>query len=79
MINQELANALTEVSAIIEHLPEFSSQKIPDKFKKMVNTYKNNNYKFQINFTEPLENQNLLPNTRLLLSFIYTTYLKKNN
>lgn len=70
---EENRKALSEVNIIIKSLPEELNTKIPEKFKQMVETEKDNNYNPDVN-NLVMEN-NMLPETIVILGLIYRDYL----
>lgn len=67
--------ALTEVYIIIEHLSKDLKAKIPDRFIKFVIANKDENYVFKFNKNEPIQNQKLLEETKVLLTVVYREFL----
>lgn len=72
--------AFSEVYDIIEHMEEKVKEKIPKGFINFIKENMDLNYKIKIDYSESLGNQNLLHETKVLLSLIYRDYIcdKKN-
>lgn len=69
----ENRKALSEVDVIIKNLPEKLNKKISENFKEIVEKEKDNNYKPDVN-NLVIEN-NMLPETVVILGLIYRDYL----
>ena len=67
-------NALAEVDSILKLMPENLLHKIPKSFLDFVEQ-KSKSYITNFNFDMPLYEQNLLKETRMILSLIYRSYL----
>lgn len=68
-------NALAEVDSILKLMPENLLHKIPKSFLDFVEQKKSKSYITNFNFDMPLYEQNLLKETRVILSLIYRSYL----
>ncbi len=68
-------NALAEVDSILKLMPENLLHKIPKSFLDFVEQKKSKSYITNFNFDMPLYEQNLLKETRMILSLIYRSYL----
>lgn len=66
-------DAFSEVNAILNIMPSNLFNKIPLKFRQMINEYKNNSYNPRIE--EPVENYELKDETKIILSLIYRDFL----
>lgn len=74
--NLNLKNALKEVDYIIQNLPLGMQKKIPSDFRKSIIENMNEDYvpnTFDEN--KPLEEQNILNETKLILAAIYKDYI----
>mgnify|MGYP004528659817 FL=1 len=71
----EYQNALAEVNEILKYLSKEVYEKIPTSFLKFVEENKSKDYIVDINPELSLDKQNLLKETRILLSLIYRSYL----
>lgn len=69
------AEALTEVDAIIQMMPEEENLKIPNEFKNFIKSRKSNDYIPNIKKDIPLYQQNLKKDTKTICSLIYRSYL----
>lgn len=74
MINSTYANALKEVSDILENTDEELINKIPTNFMEFVHENMNSEYKSNINFNIDIDKQTLLYETSAILSLIYRSY-----
>lgn len=70
---EQFRKALSEVSTIINSIPEELGSKISDKFKKIVEIEKDNEYKPELE--ELVIKNNLLPETIIILGMIHRDYL----
>ena len=69
-------NALKEVDYIIGMFPLGIQKKIPDSVKKNISENMNNDYISNIfDINKPLEQQNILEETKLILASIYKEYI----
>ena len=67
--------ALAELYVIITYMKQEVKDKIPEELKLSINRNKDKNYSFEYDITLTLDKQNLLLETKALLSVIYTEYL----
>ena len=72
-MKQEYMEAFTEVNEIIKLMPEELVNKIPSKFREMINEEKDEQYKPDIK--EPLEKCKLKEETIIILGLIYRDFL----
>lgn len=70
--------AFTDISIIIGMMPEIFKEKIDSKFIKIIEKYKDKEYKSNINPEIPLKNQELNHDTKVLLALIYKQFLCEN-
>lgn len=68
------SNVAVELIEIFKYLDKELANKIPDKVKENLNNVKNKEYKFKIDKTKTLNEQNILPATKQMLSIIYLKY-----
>ena len=68
-------NALAEVDSILKLMPEDLLHKIPKSFLDFVAQKKSKSYITNLDLDKPLNEQNLLKETRAILSLIYRSYL----
>lgn len=71
----EYKNALAEVDMILKLMTKDILDKIPDSFLKFVEQKKSKSYIPSLNKELSLDEQNLLKETRSILSLIYRAYL----
>ena len=69
------AQALAEVYDIINHLEPNNYKKIPEDFIDFVKQNKDNNYNTTIDFSKSINDQNLLHETKVILSIIYRDFI----
>ncbi len=72
-MKQEYREAFTEVNVIIQLMPEELVDKIPSRFRVMLEEEKDKNYHPDIK--EPLEEQKLKEETIIILGLIYRDFL----
>lgn len=75
MKNSQIFKAFAEVNDIINNSEIAIQEKIPDKFKKMLHENLDVTYKVNIDYTKNINEQQLLPETRDILTLIYKDYL----
>ena len=75
MAENTTIQALSEVYSIINHLDNNLYKKIPDNFIKMIENNRDLKYDVDIDYTKNINEQNLLHETRVILSLIYRDYL----
>ena len=71
----EYRKALAEVNMIFKIMEKDMLNKIPVSFLKFVEQKKSNSYIINLNMELSLDEQNLLKETRAILSLIYRSYL----
>ena len=71
----EYSNAFSQLSEIIKNMKKELRNKIPIEVIDSIERSKNEDYIFKYNPAIPLNQQNLLPETKSLLSVIYSDYL----
>lgn len=71
----EYNKAFSQLSEIIKNLKKELREKIPSDVIDAVEKGKDESYIFKYNSAVPLEQQDLLPETKSLLSIIYSDYL----
>lgn len=71
----EYTKAFTQLSYIIARMDKDIKEKIPLNVRKSISQKKDNRYIFSYNKTLPLYRQKLLPETKSLLSVIYSEYI----
>jgi len=74
-MNKSYKNALAEVDVILKAMPNELLSKIPKSFLKFVEEKKSSEYIVKIDVTKPLNEQELLKETRSIISLIYRSYL----
>ncbi len=73
--NNSINNAYTEVYDIILHLDENFKKKIPSKFIEIIKENRNINYSVNIDYSKKIVEQNVLHDTKVILSVIYRDFL----
>lgn len=71
----DISKALSEVNTILEYSSIDIKNKIPSQFSEIIKKYQDKIYKIKIDKNKNLNEQNLLPETREILSLIYRDYL----
>lgn len=71
----EYQNALAEVDKILKLMPEDLLCKISKSFLNFIEEKKSKSYVTNLDLELPLNKQNLLKETRIILSLIYRSYL----
>lgn len=66
--------ALTEVYTILEFMPINYIKKFSPKFIKFIEKNKSEEYKYQVDITKKIEEQDILMETKTILSIIYRDY-----
>lgn len=68
-------NALAQIDAILKFMPEDLLEKIPNSFLNLIEQKKSKSYMVNLDLELSLEEQNLLKETRIILSLLYRSYL----
>ena len=74
-MNQEVKKAFTDVIGIINNMSNETRKKIPLNFVQFIEENQDKNYKTQIRYDIPLEQQILSINTKMLLNYLYNNFL----
>ena len=74
-MKHNILKALAEVEDILNNSEKDIQEKVPDKFKKMLENNKDKNYVVNIDYSVSINKQNLLQETREILALIYRDYL----
>lgn len=74
-MKENIYKAFSEVDTILEYSSEEIRNKVPDKFRQLIKNNKDNNYKLILDEHKKLNDQELLIETREILSLIYRDYL----
>ena len=75
MIQSEYSKAFSQLSEIIKNMKKELRDKIPSDIIEGVEKAKDESYEFEYNPDIPLNKHDLLPETKSLLSIIYSDYL----
>ena len=67
----EYRKALAELDEIFDKFEKEIKNKVPESFRKFVKDKKDKNYKFEYDDSKELKDQNILRETKVLLSIIY--------
>lgn len=67
-------DAFVEVDALIEASKQEEKEKISENFRKFIKEKKSKDYKFEIDKNLSLSEQNLMQETKIILSLIYRSY-----
>lgn len=79
MLSVEYQKSITEVLDILDNTDESLVNKIPKKFLKFLNENKSDTYIPNLEYDKELENMNLMPKTKTILSIIYMKYWSDEN
>ena len=74
MITNEFAEASAEINEILGYLPTEYVEKIPAKLREFFNKVKKVDYVSKIDPYKQLDEQELKPKTKILLTVIYRNY-----
>ena len=74
-MTKEYREALTEVNEIFKFCDINIIKKIPYKFKKFVEDNMNTDYKFEMDLSKSINQQNISKQTRYILAMIYRDYI----
>lgn len=69
------SRSLAEADVLLNQLEPEYKDKIPNSFWKYIQENKDKNYKFYIDFSKNLENQNIMPDTIAILTYVNIEYL----
>ena len=72
-MDKELEEAFSEVDAILKLTPAELTKKIPIQFLKTIEENKSKDYKVDIK--EPIDNNNLKHETKIILGLIYRDFI----
>lgn len=75
MIQEEYSKAFSQLSEIIKNMKKELEEKIPRDLIEAIEKSKDKNYIYKYKPGIPLNQQDLLPETKSLLSVIYSDYL----
>ena len=73
--NENIKKALSEVNIVLENTEEKIKNKIPDKFIKFIQDNMDTNHKIELQKNKPLIEQNIMEETKEILSLIYRDYI----
>ncbi len=74
MVTKEFAEATTEINKILSYLPTEYVEKIPNKLRIFFLNVESKEYEFNIDPYKQLDEQDLKPKTKTLLTIIYRNY-----
>lgn len=69
------AQAFSEIYDIINHFELDMYNKIPKKFITMLENHKDNNHIVNIDYSKKINDQNILRETKIILSLIYRDFI----
>lgn len=75
MVTKELSEAAVEFNCILDNISQDVLNKIPVKFISFMKNIASTTYKFDYDKTKKLNAQNLKPETRGLISLVYSDYI----
>lgn len=73
-MNIEYSEAVSEVLDILKHTEETLTKKIPKKLIEIWESIASKTYKVNIDYTKKVENMNLKPKSKAIISMIYRNY-----
>ena len=74
MQDEKMANVASELYEIFKYLDEDILKKIPEDLKKQIDLRKNPNYIFNLDKNKALKYQNIMEETKQVLSVMYLRY-----
>ena len=74
-MTKEYREALTEVNEILKFCDINIVKKIPCRFKKFVEDNMNTDYKFKMDLSKSINQQNISKQTQYILAMIYKDYI----
>ena len=74
-MDSNIGKAYVEIIEIIKHLSKTEYKKIPKEIVQKFETEKSKEYKSNLRFDIPLDKQDLLYETKIILSILYKKYL----
>mgnify|MGYP004478147149 FL=1 len=74
-MTKEYREALTEVNEILKFCDINIVKKIPCRFKKFVEDNMNTDYKFEMDLSKSINQQNITKQTQYILAMIYKDYI----
>lgn len=75
MVTKELSEAAVEFNCILDNISQDVLNKIPIKYINFMKDIASTTYKFDYDKTKKLNEQNLKPETRGLISLVYSDYI----
>lgn len=83
MVTKELSEAAVEFNCILDHSSQEIINKIPEKFITFMKSIASTTYTFNYDKNKKLNEQNIKPETRGIISLVYQDYIcseeEKNN
>ncbi|MBR5227408.1 MAG: hypothetical protein IKV94_02080 [Clostridia bacterium] len=74
MQDENMANVASELYEIFKYLDEDILKKIPEDLKKQIDIRRNPNYRFNLDKNKDLKYQNIMEETKQVLSVMYLRY-----
>ncbi|MBE5820373.1 MAG: hypothetical protein E7310_06145 [Clostridiales bacterium] len=75
MENMEYSNSLYQISEILKYIEPNLKARIPNKFISYFEANKSKDYKWNIDRSLPIDEQDLLPITKEILTVLYKDYI----
>ena len=72
------SKAFKEISEIIKFFPKSEYRKIPKSFIKFIEENMDNNYDYKLKHVDDFQNQEMLEETKILLSIVYRDFIASN-
>lgn len=74
MLNVEYRQAITQVLDVLDNTDESLVKKIPNKFINFLKQNKSDSYVSDLQYDKPLDEMDLMPKAKTILSIIYMKY-----
>lgn len=75
MVQENYSKAFKEFREIVKLFPKNEYKKIPQSFINFIEENMDNNYEYNVEHIDDFQNQNMLEETRILLSIVYRDFL----
>ncbi len=74
-MNENFGKIAVEVLTIIDLFDSKLKEKIPKDFIRNLQSVKSDNYRFSYNFNKALEEQDIFPQTKGIIAYIYSNFI----
>lgn len=75
MVQENYSKVFKEFREIVKLFPKNEYKKIPQSFINFIEENMDNNYEYNVEHIDDFQNQNMLEETRILLSIVYRDFL----